>query len=109
MMKSRVFPVRISGGWTSDTTVRFKIPGGWEIAVLPPGEKRVHSRFLAKFEYAMKGNAEIEVRSIIVFRDSSVDPTEYGEFRDFLLFIHRKENERIIIRSMKDVGSKADR
>lgn len=109
MMKSRVFPVRISGGWTSDTTVRFTMPAGWEVAVLPRGEERVHSRFVAKFEYAMKGKAEIEVRSSIVFRDSSVDPSEYGEFREFLLFIHRKENERIILRSIKNGGPKAVR
>ncbi len=109
MMKSRVFPVRISGGWTSETIVRFRIPEGWEVAVLPRPERRALSRFTASFDYAMRGKAEIELRASVVFRDSSVGPAEYGEFRDFLIFIHRKENERIIIRSVRDGGPKADR
>ena len=98
MMKSRVYPVRISAGWTSDTVVRFTIPNGWEIAVLPDSEKQVHPGFYARFEYARKGESLIETRSSVVFADSSIGPEEYGAFRDFLIFIHRKENERIIIR-----------
>ncbi len=108
MMKTRVFPVRISGGWTSDTIVRFSIPEGWDVAVLPRAEQRVHSRFVARFDYGIKGSGEIEVRSSFFFRDSSIDPREYDEFRDFLIFIHRKENERILLRSVKDGRSRAD-
>lgn len=104
MMKSRVSPVRISSGWTSDTVVRFTIPRGWDIAVLPAAENRAHPGFSARFEYVRKGDSVFEARSSVVFVDSSISPEEYGVFRDFLIFIHRKENERIIIRKIEGPG-----
>ncbi len=104
MMKSRVSPVMISGGWTSDTVIRFSIPKGWAFEVLPAPEKRTHPSFSARFEYIRRGDSEVEARSRVVFQDSKVRPEDYGIFRDFLIFIYRKENERIIIRNLEGAG-----
>jgi len=84
--------------------VRFTIPRGWYIAVLPAAENRAHPGFSARFEYVRKGDSVFEARSSVVFVDSSISPEEYGVFRDFLIFIHRKENERIIIRKIEGPG-----
>lgn len=48
----------------------------------------------------LQGNV-ILVRSRLSFRDYMITPEEYAQFRDFALFVSRKENERIILQVTK--------
>ncbi len=98
MLRERKFSIQFSKKRTAVVKIKYRIPQGYSIYRIPESEEYTHERFKASFNY--KKNAEgqeIEVESIIGFLDYQVDVEEYKSFRDFTLFIERKENEKIVL------------
>lgn len=100
MIRERNFPLVLSGLWVTGETIAYHIPAGMTVTRLPKSEKRSYKKYEASFEYLLQGNV-ILVRSRLSFRDYMITPEEYAQFRDFALFVSRKENERIILQVTK--------
>ncbi|HDP80793.1 MAG TPA: DUF3857 domain-containing protein [Spirochaetes bacterium] len=97
MMKQRGNDIVMNSPSTSIVEIRYRIPENWRVVRVPPGETRSYPGFSARFSYTVKSATLLEVRSEISFTGYRVGRDDYGRFREFARFIHRKENERIVL------------
>jgi len=97
MMKQRGSDIVMNSPSTSVVEIRYRIPESWRFMRVPPGETRSYPGFSARFSYTMQGPALLRVRSEISFTGYRIGRNAYARFREFARFIHRKENERIVI------------
>ncbi len=97
MIKKRTHPLEMAMKWDSHITIRYRLPADCKVLRIPRSEKFRHSKFEALFSYRrFKEENIVEVKSVLRFKAYRIEVSEYGIFREFTRFIHRKENERII-------------
>ena len=99
--KQRKYPINISYTGKTTVTIDYIIPDGFRVTHLPKGEKFINPDFNADFRYTVTGNS-IRVYSSISIKSQSVKNHKYLRFRDFALFINRKEMERIVLSSAEN-------
>jgi hypothetical protein len=98
MLRERRYPVVLSDEHSSRETIRYQIPEGYRVYRLPEGGVFTHPKFEAFFSYKLNEDAKtIEVTGLITYKSRRIEPADYAEFRGFARFIHRKENEKIIL------------
>jgi hypothetical protein len=102
LLKKRSFPVALSSTWSSRTVTRYRIPPGYALYRLPGKGDHRQRKFEAAYQYRVieKENV-LEVTSEISFKDYLIGVEEYPGFREFLKFISRAENEKIILIKIK--------
>jgi len=97
LMKERAQPVVLVQKWETVTELRYIMPRGYSVVSLPSGERYSHPSFEAEFAFSDRGAGVIEVRSVIRLKRYRITADEYAKFREFALFIARKEGERIVL------------
>ncbi len=98
MLKERRYPVVVSDEHGSRETIRYEIPEGYRVYRLPEGGVFTHPKFEAVFSYKLdEASKKIEVTGVISYKARRVEPADYSAFRAFARFIHKKENEKIIL------------
>jgi tetratricopeptide (TPR) repeat protein len=94
--KTRVFPVVLSGAWTTKTSATYRIPEGYRIDRVPASERYDHGSFSAEFSFTADRGL-IYVKSVIEMKKRTIEASEYRRFREFARFIDKKERERIVL------------
>jgi tetratricopeptide (TPR) repeat protein len=94
----RRLPIVLQDKWFISVTTRYRLPAGFTVSVLPDSEEFTDGKFRARFGYEKKDDSLIEIVEQIGFNDDTIAPQDYEVFRNFTLFIQRKENESIILR-----------
>ncbi|MDY6932929.1 MAG: DUF3857 domain-containing protein [Spirochaetota bacterium] len=96
MLKDRRFPLELPGKWTSEISITYHIPDGFDVHSIPNNDEFNSDKYDASFRYILS-DKKIEVYSILHFKHYRIDVEEYDLFREFTRFIEKKENERIIL------------
>ncbi len=98
MLKERRYPVVLSDEHGSRETIRYEIPEGYRAYRIPEGGVFTHPKFEAAFSYKLdETSKKIEVTGAISYKSRRIEPADYSAFRAFARFIHKKENEKIIL------------
>ncbi|TAL38030.1 MAG: DUF3857 domain-containing protein [Spirochaetes bacterium] len=98
LMRTRELPLILPRTWETSTEIRFRLPRGYSPGSVPRSEKWTHPKYGAEFSYTDLGGGVIEARSLVRVTEYRLSRDDYPKFREFALFIARKEAERIMLR-----------
>ena len=96
MNRERHFPIVIPERATTREKLRYTLPEGYKPYSVPKSEEFGNEKFSCSVNYTVSETG-IEVVSIIKINCFVIDINEYENFRNFTLFLKRKESERIIL------------
>jgi len=98
MLRERSQPIVIEDEYTAVERIVYQVPDGYEVYRIPRSGGYRHKKFQVTFDYRLDAaKKNIEVESAIRYLSKRIVPEEYREFREFARFVHRMENERIIL------------
>lgn len=98
MLRERSQPIVIEDDYTAVERIVYQVPDGYEVYRIPRSGGYRHKKFQVTFDYRLdEAKKNIEVESAIRYLSKRIIPEEYREFREFARFVHRMENERIIL------------
>jgi hypothetical protein len=81
-------------------TVRYRLPGGWQVAELP-ADVSLETGFGAfSMQWRREGDQVVVARSFELQRPR-IDPAEYDAFRDFVLAVKSADGRLVLLREEK--------
>lgn len=92
----RRFPLVLGHHWKTDIRIIYRFPRGYRIYRLPDNDRFSTGSYSASYSFE-GGEDSISLSSKLRFSTFRIAVKDYSAFRKATRFIHRKENERVIL------------